>query len=200
MSEFGFADYTAAVPNVLGRWRYLQAVKQCVPDALRELVAVPVGEEKQLRAWAKYRGFEDEWALKIARDHISRWQILPEAAGKWLMIEGMHWEPVMPVFAAWNPFGETEKALRQRFERYIAQCKATPGLIRTPEKQTGDAHFEWLAMHHAGRLTYEQVEDCLAEKRQHPDRAEISRAINSTAALVGLTLRPRRGRKLSQVR
>ena len=199
MPDFGFADYTADVPNVFGQIWYLQAVAACVPDVLRELAALPPDDERALREWAKRRGFEDAWALASARQHARHCHDYPGATG-WLgMVVSTPWEPVMPAFGPWNPFVESEDALRERFERYIVICKAAPGMMRTPEKRTGTAHFEWLALHHVGRLTYERLQDTLARKGQHPpDTAELSRAITSTAQWIGLTLRAGRGRKLSR--
>jgi hypothetical protein len=197
MPDFGFADYAPAAPNVFGQMRYLQAVGACVPEAVQEELAdLEPGDDAALRSWASRRGFEDDWPISAAREHCALWRDNPDTKGKWIIVTGSHWEPVMPAFAAWNPFVESEPALRERFERYIEICKAAPAMRKTPEKRTGDAHFEWLALHHAGRMTYTQVENWLSEKRQYPDRAEISRAIRETAAMIGLTLRPARGRKV----
>ena len=197
MPDFGFAEYVADVPNVFGQMWYLQAVAACVPEALRELVALQPDDEAALHAWATRRGFEDAWALDSARKHQRNARDYPEAIG-WLgPVSSSTWEPVMPAFwPPWNPFTESEAAFRERFERYIEICKAAPGMIRTPEKRTGAAHFEWLALHHVGRLTYVQLQH--ARKGQHPDIAEISRAITTTAQWIGLTLRRGRGRKLSR--
>lgn len=198
MPTFGFAEYTAHTPNPLAQMHYLRAVIEHVPDAWRELVELPDDDDASLLAWADWRGFNDPWALDMARDHRADWREHPDLAGMLLSVGGTAWEPVMPEFGRWNPFVESKEAVRARFERYLDVCEAMPGMVRTPpDKRTGEAHFEWLALHHAGHLTYQQIANRSA---QRTDPAEISRAIRATAALVGLTLRPGRGRKLHSVR
>lgn len=197
MPDFGFADYTAHVPNPFAQWRYLRAVAECVPEAWSELAALPVGDEAQLGAWAEQRGFTDRWALDAARQHRKSWDEDPDLVGMVISVGGVVWEPVMPDFPRWNPFVESEAALRARFEAYIEACKAMPGMTPTPaDTRTGDAHFEWLALHHAGHYTYDQIADWLAKRGQHIDSKAVSRPIHRAAELVGLTLRPVRGRKL----
>jgi hypothetical protein len=89
MTDFGFADYTVARPNEFGQMWYPHAVAACVPEALRELTDVTPGDETSLRAWAARWGFEDEWALRAAREHCARWrQIRRDEQGdaRWLVL------------------------------------------------------------------------------------------------------------------
>ena len=106
------------------------------------------------------------------------------------------WEPVFPMAPSWNPITETEAAFRARMDAYIATCQATPGLVKTPTKETRDS-FEWLALHHVAHWTYDRLAGRYGNEHGYPDGPAISRAITDTAALIGLTLRPGRGRKLS---
>ena len=121
--------------------------------------------------------------------------------GHWI-ISGATWEPVFPAGPSWNPTAETEQGFRKRVEGYIRVVKSAPGIKRAPEKRAsrqkvkkikpGQEHFEWLALHHAGRKTEAEIAE------RYPDGlniGSISEAITTTAALIGLTLRPAPGRK-----
>jgi hypothetical protein len=194
MPRFGFADYAPTAPNVFGQMRYLQAVSSCVPQAIDELMALNLEDYSGFAAWAKHRGFTDAWASSVALKHQTLWSENPHLQGKWLVVTGCAWEPVPPPFPAWNLGAESEAALRERFERYIETCKSSSGITPTPNK---NSTFEWLAHHHVGRLTYSQIKDRFP--LQGLDSGQISREIKSTSELIGLTLRPKPGRKLRSI-
>jgi hypothetical protein len=172
---------------------FLDAVARCVPDAMRALAQ---SADDELDAWAARWGFLDPWALRAAQHHVTFWRAEPQYAGRWMTALAEQWHPVFPVGPSWNPITETEAAFRARVDAYIAACLAMPGLTRTPEKEAVTS-FEWLALHHVGQWRYERLARRYGNSKGYPDIPAISRAITDTAALIGLTLRPNRGRKLS---
>jgi hypothetical protein len=179
---------------------FLQAVAQYVPEAVHALVEVrdisTDNDPEPLRVWAEHWGFTDDWLLQTARTHVELWRADPTLAGRWQMVSATaRWEPVFPPAPSWNPITESETAFRRRVGAYIAICKQMPGLMSTPTKASL-ASFEWLALHHVGRWTYTKIAAKYSSPEGYPDMPAVSRAIHSTAALIGLTLRPRRGRKL----
>ena len=74
-------------------------------------------------------------------------------------------------------------------DAHIASLKRTPGIARTPQKDSDTVHFEWLALHHVGRWTYEPIVERYQDVEGRPDVPAVSRAITETAQLVGLTPR-----------
>jgi hypothetical protein len=135
--------------------------------------------------------------LQCARENADIWRQHPKHAGRWSMIvleRGTH--PTFPPGPSWNPILHTETEFRAAVDKYIASIKATRGLTQPAEKRTGDEHFEWLALHHVGKSTYGEINQKYADANGKPDVPAISRAITETANLIGLTLRPGRGRKL----
>ena len=159
--RLGASRMTALGPNPVARWFFLNAVAQCVPEAIHQLVSVCEfdleDDETPLIVWAEHWGFTDAWALATARLNVGLWRAEPHYAGQWMMMSTtVRWEPVFPVGPSFNPITETEAAFRTRVDDYIATCLATPGLTLTPEKKTLK-HFEWLALHHVGRWKYERI-------------------------------------------
>jgi hypothetical protein len=191
--------------------RYLQAVSRCVPEALSALLTLKVGDDAQIAAWAERWGFTDEWALSTVRAHLPLWQEAPETLGQALIVSVASWEPTYDEdirlpngvavsfvrYLTWNPIAESERAFRARVETYIEAMKAAPGMESTPEKKIDDdRHFEWLAQHHVARCSYSAIAERYQTADSSLDISTISRAITTCAALIGLTLRSSRGRKL----
>jgi hypothetical protein len=194
-ARLGPTTKTAAGPNPYGRWLFLDAVARCVPDATRTLALVT--DDAALHAWAAQWGFSDDWARRSAGLHVAFWRDHPAYVGRWMIGSFTPtWEPVFPAGPSFNPTTETEAAFRSRVDAYVATCLAAPGLTTTPEKETV-THFEWLALHHVGKRKYEYLAARYGDRNGYPDIPAISRAIHDTAAMIGLTLRPGRGRKLS---
>jgi hypothetical protein len=203
--KLGFGDFVHAGPNLLGRSLYLHAVSRMVPATLAELVALDFQNPEAIHAWARMRGFEDAWALDCARRHAEYWRNDPTMLGHWI-ISGATWEPVFPAGPSWNPTTETEQGFRKRVEGYIRVVKSAPGIKRAPEKRASqrkvkkikpgqEQHFEWLALHHAGRKTEAEIAERYPEGL---NIGSISEAITTSAALIGLTLRPAPGRNFGQ--
>jgi hypothetical protein len=194
-TRLGPGPKTANGPNPFARWLFLDAVERCVPAAVQTLARVT--DDAGLETWAAQWGFSDDWALRAARLHVALWRDEPVTVGHWMPVSmTVQWEPVFPAGPSWNPTTETEAAFRARVDAYIATCRAAAGLTTTPEKDTVTP-FEWLALHHVGRRRYDQLAHQYGNDKGYPDVPAISRAITDTAALIGLTLRPGRGRKLS---
>ena len=180
-------------PNPGAQWYYLQAVAEYVPDALRTLAAV--FDEGALHAWAQQWGFEDAWALDVARRHVALWQDIPTLAGRWHLLSRVQWAPVIPPMAPWDPTVEREAGFDARVKAYKAAVKASP--LR-PARRVPLRHFEWLARHHVARLTYAQIATRDQNMKGYPDEPAVSDALRALAPLVGVTLRPGRGRKLAR--
>ena len=203
--RLGYGDFVpVTAPNPFARLRYLQAVTRCVPEAVQALVtaatALPTDANLvPFQTWAKRWGFTDRWAQQIARRHAAWWTDQPELIGVWLTVSVASWEPDFPRCPAWNPIAEPEDTFRARVEAYIAEMKAAPGIARTPIKDADDRHFTWLALHHVGRWPLEKIAE-QPEAREVLSLSTISEGITSAAALVGLTLRPGRGRKFGRPR
>lgn len=199
--RLGAGAVVANGPNPTARILFLNAVARCVPEALTTLASLPAADDAVL-PWAEHWGFTDTWMLRHARNHVRLWADLPDTVGRWLSYPTIvSWQPIFPAPpSAWSPMSESESAYRARIEAYIATVKATPGATPTPERRKLDEHFEWLALHHVGRLTYEQIADRYYQNDDSPKEKAIGHAITDTAALVGLTLRFARGRKSSQRR
>jgi hypothetical protein len=195
--RLGTGDFTSAkAANPHARWLFLMAVERCVPEALAALARVYGTDTAALDAWAQRWGFTDDWARRIASLHVTLWRENPTLAGRWQIVSAaVAWEPI-PAAVSWNPVAETEAAFRERVNTYIAACKRN-GLMPTPTKEDV-RHFEWLALHHvAGDYPYQRIVERYQDADGSPDVSAVSRAMKQTAALVGITLRPTRGRKLS---
>ena len=151
--------------------------------------------EADIQAWAERRGLLDQWIPDQVRHSIALWRAMPEARGKWLAQKAVGaWIPQSPAPPTWDPTWETEKTYRARIETDIESVKQISGISPAPEKRTGNQHFEWLALHHVGGWKYERINERYADESGKPDIPAIRRAITETAALIGLTLRPGRGR------
>jgi hypothetical protein len=209
--RLGTGDYVpAGAANGFARVAYLQAVSRCVPEAMAPLRTIEQDDETQLIAWAEQWGFTDEWALSSVRRHLPFWHAEPDNLGRWVIFTVVSWEPsygqdiLLPngvnatlfPFLTWNPIAETEASFRARVDEYIEAMKASPGMEQTPKKVDVDRHFEWLALHHVARCSYNAIAERYQTADLSSDISTISRAITTCAALIGLTLRPSRGRKL----
>jgi hypothetical protein len=193
----------ASGPNPVARVLFLQAVARCVPQAVSALATLEGDDPEALRAWAIRWGFTDDrnrndWMLRHARNHVQLWRDHPDLVGRWWMFPMMmRWEPIVPAAPSWHYLnGESKTAYLKRQRAYLDTLERMPGIGPMPEKETM-VSFEWLALHHVGRWRYEQIAREYGNSKGYPDVPAISRAITDTASLIGLTLRPTRGRKLS---
>jgi hypothetical protein len=200
--RLGAGDISASGPNPAAQICFLEAVALCVPQALDDLASRDATDASQLQAWARHWGFADDWLRRHARTHVRLWRDHPDLRGRWsIFTPSVRWEPILPAAPSWNlTKGEPEAEYHRRHKAYIATLKRTPGLAATPEKRDSGVHFEWLALHHVGRWTYKRLAERYQNTEGNPNESAISRAVTETAALVGLTLRPARARKLTQLR
>lgn len=187
----------AGAPNAHGRMLYLQAVSRCVPAAISELMALNLSDRLARRDWAERRGFTDDWIRYSAMSHALLWREQPEMTGRWLIVTAAGWVPTPKAPPQWDPHVETEAHYRRRQQAYIEDVKRTTGFEPTPTK-SDLRHWEWLALHHVDEWKYEQIHKRYSDPDGSPDIPAISRAITDSARLIGLTLRPGRGRKLSR--
>ena len=186
--------------SVYAQSMFLQAVERCVPEAIAALRTAS-HSEAGLRKWAEHWGLSYPWALRSAR----LWVQYPDVPGMFGSVPRALWEPGVLRAPSWDPIKETEAEFRSRVDAYIAACHRTVG-IKPPAEKSDPTHFEWLALHHVGRWTLPRiVERCRNESSaafakatlvSAPDVSVVSRAITETAALVGISLRPGRGRKV----
>jgi len=174
---------------------FLHTVARCVPEAMRALETVAPGDDARLRIWASAYGFTDHWALRTAEAHVTFWRDAPEFRGRWAFVSGATWVPVLPTLAPRDHLKESQAEFKVRLRAFEQQMRTPPGLRRAPTPEA--RHFEWLALHHVGRWTYDRIAERYQTRRSIPDRPEISDAMKAIAVLVGVTLRPGRGRKLA---
>ena len=192
-------EFSLCGPNPFARFFFLEAVERSVPAAFRELAAIQPLDSAGLQAWAQRRGFTDDWALRAAEGLMTLRREDP--ASTVVPPSGVAaWAPVFPAGPSWDPTKEPEAAFRQRIEKYIASIKGTPGIRRTPLKKNSPIHFDWLALHHVDGWTYDRLLARYQDESGRPELPAISRAVTETADLIGLTLRPGRGRKLTRRR
>jgi hypothetical protein len=196
--RLGSGDFISPGPNPYARALFLETVGQCVPEAFRALATVQREDDAALRDWADQWGFTDDWTLQAARGLQTLWCDTPGVLA--FVVATCAWEPVFPPGPTWNPVTESEDAYRIRVDAHIERVKHMAGMIPTPEKRTGTVHFEWTVLHHVGKKRQAEIVEIYQDGSGHPDVSAVSRAITETAALIGLTLRPGRGRKLSQTR
>ena len=179
--------------NVYAQSMFLQAVERCVPEAIAALGAASQDNEAGLRRWSEYWGLAYPWALRSAR----LWVQYPDVPGMFGSVSRALWEPGALHAPSWDPIKETEAEFRSRVDAYIAACHRTVGTRPAPDK-SNPVHFEWLALHHVGRWSLPRIVERYRREAGSPDITAVSRAITETAALVGLTVRSARGRKLSR--
>lgn len=189
--RFGAGDRLPAGPNVFARWFYLGCVSALVPQAIASLSASDPDDARALDTWAQRWGFTDDWARWTAHQHAKFWREDPTITGRWILLSVGVWWPSVPPCPPFDPVRERRSQWLARMKAHETAVLKDPGAVKTPVKAAH--HFEWLALHHVGGL---RLED-LAEKYQDADGlaiSTISEAIESTALLIGLTLRTRPGR------
>lgn len=204
--RLGSGDFVPAGANSHAQWLFLQAVERCVPEALEalgELVkelesTAPYPYSDSLLEWASRWGFRDGWTLRQARRTIEFWRDHPTFIGHWGAFAAAYFEPDFPRAPSWEPTVETEAEYLVRHRAYLDGIRSTPGITETPEKRSGEQHFEWLALHLSAGWTLERIATRYQDQDGNPNVPAVSKAISETAGLAGLTLRPARGRKLPQ--
>lgn len=200
-ARLGAADYSPTGANPWARHHFVRAVQYCVPQAFEALAAIATSgtnaaHETALAAWAAEWGFGDDWLLDCARQIVIRWDGTPDPNVLAFSVNGDgFWAPMVPA-PIWDSTKQTEADYRATIEAYIAEVKALPGFTPTPQKEVGSRHFEWIALHHVGRWTYQQIVHRYQNADGNPNVPAISQGIRDVAGLIGLTLRPSRGRKL----
>lgn len=179
--------------NVEARARYLAAVADLVPEALRELAAISVDDDAAFRLWTQDRGFTDAWASEFARQQMGLWKTHPNHAGKWLTLGGgAEWRP--EVVLAWDPVDEPKALFLQR-AREIAAGNPAAGLAPTPKADP--RVFEWTALRQVAGWAYEAIAGQYQNANGYPGEPAICVAVVSLSGVMALTLRKtRRGRKL----
>jgi hypothetical protein len=206
------------------RWLFLEAVRHSVPEAMQALAVVapmlPDGPrhtwahheaEAPLREWCLRWGFTaapgsgPDWLLTVARRTAEYLRTKePAWPDAWVFMWSYR-APAFPEFrSTWNPIEETEAQFRARVDAYIERVRATPGQRPAPRKRaeigyTVARDFEWTALYQVARLEHEQI----AERyRVHESVGSVKRAIEQTAHVIGLALRPparKRGRPRTKI-
>ena len=178
-----------------------------LPVELRhEAKAVSPGTEdgeRALAAWCDRWGLTPtaagsiDWCRNVGRAtarYLARKK--PDEPVTWAAVTAWYWAPVIQP-PTWEPHRETEAGFRARVDDYIQSVReiATAAAWKpTPEKRSPD-HFSWLVRYQAEGWTLERIAQYHQVEKGYPDVPAISKALKSTAALVGLRLRrPRGGR------
>ena len=198
-------------PNLLAQGLFLEAVWRCVPEALVALATIAPSlpddyfnqgnkdQEQPLREWCEHWGFTTDWLLTVARRTATRMRHEPDASGKLEWVFGPSYgklktETVAPLH--WNPSEETEAQFRGRVDAYIAAVKGVAEALDwtdAPEKRMLE-HFDWLARYQVEGWTQAKINERYQDEKGRPDVPAVSRALTSTAKLIGLQLRPAQGR------
>jgi hypothetical protein len=184
--------------SVYAQSMFLQAVERSVPEAIAALRTAS-HSDAGLRKWAEHWGLSYPWALRSAR----LWVQYPDVPGMFGSVSRALWEPGVLRAPSWDPTRETEAEFRSRVDAYIAACNRTVGIKPTADK-SNPIHFEWLALHHVGRWTLQRIVERYRNESPafakapmgKPDLSAVTSAIMETAALVGLKVRPARGRQV----
>jgi hypothetical protein len=209
----GGGEMVPAGPNAAARWRFLEAVRRNVPEAMFELKKIahllPDGparspakhdQEAPLRVWALQWGFTaperpsgPDWLLTVARQTAEwlRSKDDPAWPDAWVFTASYRQprfqdHPLPP----WNPEAETEASFRRRIDKHVETQKdigLKAGWSVAPEKRNLD-HFVWLALFQVGRLEYRAIAD-RCSTADGLDESRVEKGVKEAAKLVGLSLR-----------
>ena len=195
--------------NPWARHALFEALARHAPRRLAELVAIvtapdvddpPPGgvfdldTEHALQRWAQTVGLpysDARWMAPI-RLAAMTWRLDLAPRTHWPAVgvsyRGLHW----PTLAPWRATEETERAFRQRVERYIEAVKALPSTQRAQATFTA-ADFDAFVLEHVEGCSFSEILDRLGS--DDGDDSAPRKRNSQIAQLLGLRLRRRaRGR------
>ncbi len=159
---------------------------------------------ESLRAWGHRWNLVADWCLQRALLTLREWTWWPEDANQddWghmgiLTLLAIAPQECCLVFGhwGWHPelttWSAAEREIREDFEAYLATYREgmerlarERGLVPAPAKRTAE-HYEWLVLYQVKGLSYYQIAQRACRERQ-----TVTDGVKSTAALIGLPLRP----------
>jgi hypothetical protein len=206
---FGVGAFVPAGPNPFARWHFLSVLLQTIPEPLEELAVLAkdhIGpDEAEYTDWARRWHFDvDPWLKSVAVGTLHRWRDYPSlldaplAWHKAPISEGWQpdYRPDPPL--VWNPRSEPEASFRLKVDDYINAVKnaesASPsgspeGAWVEPTAKRNLNHFEWLALYQVGGWTQARISERYQDEGGTPDVTAVSKALTTTAAMIGLVLR-----------
>jgi hypothetical protein len=179
----GKAPHTWA--HLLARWAHIRASNLVLRPALLSLKGA-------LEAWAERWHLSEEWVFNAALRNLNFWHEQPALHNhlSWLGLGQAWWSPASEEERrpeGWDPSCETSEEFRARIEKYMAQQEELAqmrGWKKTPLK-TAPEHFEWLVFFQVKGQPFSRI-----ATRVQRDRNTIKAAVEKTAVLTGLSLRP----------
>lgn len=213
-------EYVPPGPNPYWQHQFLQAVAKHVPDCVAALhqiapqlpdVGTPGQQwdaEAPLRAWCEKWGFVGvvppksgtfDWLRQVARRTAQMKRDGFTLSDFPIFFSVWRGPLKIAAPAPWDPGSETEAVYDARIRAYKARVRKAverQGWRRTDEKRAPE-HVEWLALYQVGRRSLKQIVKQfypLEPSQRHINTVRL--ALRSTAALVGVVLRPLpRGRR-----
>ena len=170
-------------PSSGAQWRFLEAVRCCVPEAMQDLATIapdlPDGylfsgenwdREAPLREWCQRWGFtaarepggdRRDWLLTVARRTAEYLRTKEPTWPDCWVFPSSYRPPATAVNMSLRclPDEETEKQFRSRVDAYVAKVKAdarVAGWSDQPEKRSLQ-HFEMLAEYQVGGWTQAKI-------------------------------------------
>lgn len=172
---------------------YLGRPSRVIDPEIRKVFELSRSVLASLLSWAARYGFDrDDWTLERALLFLEYHGggALPDGAGlSYIPATAGYWVPIVEPLRYRPDDGETVDQAIARAGRHFGKVDAThqaAGWIRPPYKPNADIHLRWLVRHQCLRLRYYECGNV--------DEANIRKEIKKLSALLGLTLRPARGR------
>jgi hypothetical protein len=206
-------EYVPPGPNPYWQAQFLEAVAKRVPACVAELrklapqlpdVRTPGGRwdaEAPLRAWCEKWGFVGikpkhgtfDWLRNVARRTAGTMRDDIKLSGFVPVVAVWRGPSKVAAPGPWDPCIETETAYDARICAYKARVRQEverQGWRRNDEKRTAE-HIEWLALYQVGSLSLAKIAERFdPDGTGSPDVNTVRLALPSTAALVGVALRP----------
>lgn len=170
----------------------MAAITVEAPKAVSELIAVePTFGDRSIDQaaleWANHHNMTDAWVVAIVRNTLSVRRDIPG-----VIDSGFRWNHPgfggvvldLPPAPMWNPIEEQEEVFDYRIARYKDEMRtlvADRGAVPTPTKREPQ-HFAWVVRYQVLGMPYKNV-------ASNVDAGTASKAIRTTARLIGLTLR-----------
>lgn len=146
--------------------------------------------EPDVRAWCTAHHLHDSWIVRAMQMHVEHWREFPTYKGRFVGLAQAFNMPDWPAGPSWNPIDTSEAEFRYAVEHYIRTVKKHSSYVASPVKDADSPDFARLVRYQVGEESASAIGGSYASKA-------VLKALRSTAAIIGLTLRPpERGRPI----